>query len=301
MHDGWVTADVAAAREFVSTHGRLLDRCRFELVTAHAPPHQAFAALDAHRNTDGGYGWGLEPDLRAGGSQPVGALHALEVWEDAAPATSPRAAALCDWLASTSLGDGGLPFALPIPDPAGCSPVWTQADTTTSSLHMTAAVAALAHWVGRHDRAVGQHPWLAAATRYCLERIAATDRPGHALELRYCLWLLDAVAEVEPDATPQLQRLAALLPASGAVHVEGGADDELMRPLDFSPRPDRPLRARFPAGVIAADLERLANEQQADGGWGVDWVAASPAAALEWRGWATVRAVTILRANGVVA
>jgi hypothetical protein len=40
--------------------------------------------------------------------------------------------------------------------------------------------------------------------------------------------------------------------------------------------------------------------QQDDGGWVVDFTACSPAAALDWRGYATVGALTVLRANGRV-
>ena len=37
-----------------------------------------------------------------------------------------------------------------------------------------------------------------------------------------------------------------------------------------------------------------------DGGWRVDFASYSPAAALEWRGYATVRAVSVLQRNGVL-
>ena len=73
-----------------------------------------------------------------------------------------------------------------------------------------------------------------------------------------------------------------------------------MRPLDFAPIPDRPVRALFTAEAIAAELERLADEQQDDGGWAVDFNSYSSAAGLEWRGHATVRAVSILQRNGVI-
>jgi hypothetical protein len=49
--------------------------------------------------------------------------------------------------------------------------------------------------------------------------------------------------------------------------------------------------------AVAADLERLAAMQQPDGGWTVDYDTASAIAALEWRGYATVRAVATLQAN----
>ena len=102
-----------------------------------------------------------------------------------------------------------------------------------------------------------------------------------------------------------------------------GAEDDLARLWAFVPRRERELpspgaprtrrcgpRPRARAGtadprridpaVIEADLDRLEGEQRDDGGWDVDWAHWSPAGGLEWRGWATVRAVRILRAHGAV-
>jgi hypothetical protein len=73
-----------------------------------------------------------------------------------------------------------------------------------------------------------------------------------------------------------------------------------MRPLDFAPTPDRPARTLFAPEVVEAELRRLADQQQDDGGWRVDFGSFSPAAALEWRGYATVRAVSILRRHSLV-
>lgn len=284
--------------DYFSTRARLLDRRRYELLFAGGPAEAALAALAAYRNPDGGYGSGLEPDLRSSTSQPVAALHAFEVFEEIAPGTAPECARLCDWLAATTLPDGGLPFALPIPDPAGCAPYFVDPDPTTSSLHMTSMLAAIAHRIARHDPAVRDHEWLATATAYSLRAIREVDGPGHALEFRYALQFLDAVHDVEPAAHAELARLGAFIPESGIMPVAGGADGEAMHPLDFAPEPDRPIRKLFPDAAIEAELDRLAAEQQDDGGWGVDWNAWSPAGAFEWGGWATVRALKILRANG---
>jgi hypothetical protein len=199
-----------------------------------------------------------------------------------------------------TLPDGGLPFALPIPDPAGCAPFWAQADPTASSLQITAIVAAIAHQVAAHDPAVARHPWLAAATRYCLAAIGALGEQPHALELAFAVRLLDAVADIRPEAQELLTGLARHLPADGLVHVAGGLDDEFMRPLDFAPDPGGSARRHFTTELIAAELERLAGQQHPDGGWAVDFASYSPAAALEWRGHATVRAVSILRDNGAL-
>ncbi|TKJ22006.1 hypothetical protein [Blastococcus sp. CCUG 61487] len=294
-----MTVDLEAAAAFLASSARTLDRRRFELLLGDGSPDAVVAAVDAYRNADGGYGWGLEPDLRSGSSQPGGALHALEAFADLSPSTTPRAAAVCDWLAGVTLEDGGLPFALPVPDPAACAPFWVQADPTSSSLQITTVVAATAHRVAAADPAVAGHAWLARATAYCLEAAGRLGPETHAMELAFAVRFLDEVARSgTAEAATLLERLGPLIPADGLLHVAGGAEDELMRPLDFAPFPGGPARELFAPEVVAAELDRLAAGQQADGGWAVDFDSYSPAAALEWRGHATVQAVVLLRANG---
>jgi hypothetical protein len=292
--------NLEAASDFMATHARLLDRRRFDVVVHGASPEGALAALGGYRNADGGYGWGLEADLRDTRSQPGPALHAFEVFEDVLPATSPRAVDLCDWLGSVSLPDGGLPFALPVDSSAGCAPFWAQADPTVSSLQITAVVAAIANRVAAHDPAVAEHAWLARATSYCLAAAEALGNDPHALELTFAVQLVDAVHDTHPEAADLLDRLGEHIPASGLVHVGGGLEDEFMRPLDFAPFPDRPARRLFAPDVIAAELERLEDQQQEDGGWPVNFASYSPAAALDWRGHMTVRALSLLKRNAVI-
>ncbi|MBO2463626.1 hypothetical protein [Actinomadura violacea] len=289
--------DLNSASDFMATHARLLDRRRFDLLTGEGDPDAVLAALNAYRNRDGGYGHGLEPDLRSRTSQPGPALHAFEVFAELAPATAPEAAALCDWLETVTLPDGGIPFGVHVPDPAGCAPFWAGADPDASSLQITAVVAATAHRVAAHDPAVAAHPWLARATRFCLDAVRAkTDL--HALELASALWLLDAVHATEPEAAELIALLGEHIPPDGLVHVAGGLEDEMMRPLDFAPLPGTLVRALFAPEVVAAELDRLERGQEVDGGWRVDFASYSPIAELEWRGYQTVKAVSILRANG---
>ncbi|MFB4267134.1 hypothetical protein [Nonomuraea sp. GTA35] len=285
---------------FLAGHGRLLDRRRYDLLTGAGDAPGALAALEGYRNADGGYGWGLEPDLRSPESQPGAALHAFEVFEEAGPVTSPHAAALCDWLESVTLPDGGLPFSLPLTLSTATAPWWSGGDAATSSLQITAITAAVAHRVAAHDPAVAAHPWLERATRYCFEAIQALEEPPHAYVLLFAVRFLDSVYDTSPRAADLLKRLAARIPEDGRVPVAGGTENEALRPLDFAPFPGRPVRDLFEPAVIAADLVRLAGEQRDDGGWTVDYARISPAGSLEWRGAATVNAVRLLRANGLV-
>lgn len=295
-----MAVDIAAARGFLTSHARLLDRHRFELCLGQGSTEAARHALGAYRNPDGGYGWGLEPDLRSPESQPAAALHAFEVFAEIAPDTTPDAVALCDWLQSVTLADGGLPFAFPLTDHTGSAPHWTGADPRSSSLQITAVVAAKAHQVADHDPAVAAHPWLAGATAYCLQAVADWEGSIDAIELAFAIQLLDAVHDERPDVGSLLDKLGRHLPTSGVVPVAGGSEGESMRPLDFAPWPKRPARELFTAAAMRADLQRIADGQDEDGGWHVDFAGYSPAADLEWRGYMTVWAVSTLRANGVL-
>jgi hypothetical protein len=286
---------LSRAAAFLAGHARLIDRRRFDLLAGNGDAAAVLAALAAYRNPDGGFGWALEPDLRSPESQPAGALHAFEVLAEVGGAGG-FGGPLCDWLDSVTLSDGGLPFALPLTDPAGTSPIWAKADTTSSSPQITCAVTAAALGVARHDAAVRDHPWLARAGAYCRERIAARREAGFAIEFRFMLWFLDAAHDSWPGAGAELRRLVGFLPASATLPVEGGIEGESMRPLDFAPFPG-PLRDLMPAEAVEAELAELAGRQEDDGGWTVDFAAGSPAAALDWRSYITVHTVKILRAS----
>ena len=289
--------DLDAAVTFVATHGRVLDRRRLHLLLGTGSAEQLLAALEGYRNPDHGYGWALEPDLRSATSQPVAAMHALEVLAQAGDADGDGAPELLGWLTARTNPDGGVPFALPFTDTAGSAPHWVQADPAASSLQMTTQLAAQALRLARHRKDVADHPWLAGATAYCVDGIERLDGTAHAYQLMFALLFLDAAQDRVPQARELAAGLGKHLNPDGPTPVTGGAEGEVLHPLDFAPRPGTAARVAFSDAAIAADLARLAGQQQDDGGWTVDFAAFSPAAALEWRGYRTVQVVEIRRAN----
>jgi hypothetical protein len=302
-----MSIDIAQASSFLAQHGRVLDRRRFATAVGAADAQTrrgVLAAVGGYRNADGGYGWAIEPDLRAPESQPAGALHALEAVVDAGPEPCDHMPQLLDWLDRATLDDGGLPFALPVANPVACAPYWAGADSGTSCLQITAAVAAQAHRAARFDPRIERHPWLGRATRYCFDAIAAIDETPFAYVLSFALQLLDAATDsadtagTRAQAVRLLKHLGQFVPADGSLPVAGGGEGESLRLLDYAPVPDRPVRALLDPAAVARDLDRLEAGQQADGGWAVDFQSFSAAARLEWRGHATVSAVSVLRANG---
>jgi hypothetical protein len=288
--------DLDAASDFMAAQARLLDRRRFDVLVRGAAPEGPLAALEAYRNPDGGYSWGLEPDLRDTRSQPGPALHAFEVFEDVAPVTSPRAVELCDWLETITLPDGGVPFAVPVESAAGSAPFWANADPNNSSLQISAIVTAMAHRAARHDPAIAEHPWLKRAADYCLATIDTEGEQAESMALAFALQVLDAAGG--PEAEALVEKLGGRIPEDGRMKVVGGSPDEYMRPLDFTPLPGGPVRKLFDPQLIEAELDRLEAEQQDDGGWRVDFASYSPAAELEWRGQITVKTLALLKRNG---
>jgi hypothetical protein len=89
-----------------------------------------------------------------------------------------------------------------------------------------------------------------------------------------------------------------LLLSRGLVALDPEAPGETHSPLDFAPLPNSIARRLFGAATIEAHLDHLAGAQRDDGGWMFNWPSWSPAAESDWRGFLTVDALRILRANG---
>ena len=76
------------------------------------------------------------------------------------------------------------------------------------------------------------------------------------------------------------------------------AEGEVHSPLAFAPLPGSLARRLFDAATIDAHLDHLAGAQGDDGGWMFNWPSWSAAAEADWRGFLTVDALRVLRANG---
>jgi hypothetical protein len=281
--------DLDAAAQFVAGHARLIERRRFARLFGDGSPELVLRALDAYRNADGGIGL-VEPDVRTPASQPSCVLYALEILQEAGIADRSLATGALDWLQTVTQPDGGVPFVLASAKGWPHAPWFAPQDAPGSSLLITAGLAAAAHRLGI------EHPWLDGATAYCWQH-AADARTADPYTVRFVADFLDAVPD-PARASAGLDALAARIPADGLLRVEAGAEGELLRPLEVVAWPGHAARRLYADDVIERELDRLAAEQQDDGGWNFTWLAWNPAAALEWRGIVTVLALRTLQAYG---
>jgi hypothetical protein len=282
--------DIEAAKRFIYDDARLLERHRLAALFDGGPSGRVLDALRPYRNDDGGWGHALEPDLRGPDSQVSGALSALEVLAElgtaADPAVAPLVTETADWLASVALPDGRVPHVLPTAADYPAAP-WMQPNDNG---FLTFAIAARLWELGV------DHPWLEAATVWCWGQLdGETAVDGYTV--LFALNFLDAVPEPDRVATA-VERLRPALRHDGTIPVEGGQDDEKLRPLDLSARPGAPSRALFTESQISAELDRLESEQLDDGGWEFDFLHWSPGQTVEWRGIVTLGALRTLRLHG---
>lgn len=282
-----MTIDIASARQFVYANARVLDRHRLDAVLDGAPAEPVLAALRAYRNPDGGFGHALEPDVRCPGSQTAATLQALEIMIEVGATDDPMVAEAAAWVATIALPDGGVPTVLPAAEGYPRAP-WME--PTKESGFLTYALA------GKLWQAGSTHPWLDRATEWCWQQLESSEPIG-GYTVEFAAQFLDAVPDPR-RAAAALERLRPALDADGTLAVPGGTENERLRPLDISPVPGLPSRALFTDQQIDADLDRLEAGQHDDGGWDVDYLHWSPGQGLEWRGIATVLALSQLREHG---
>jgi hypothetical protein len=284
------TPDFDAAADFVAASARVIDRRVFQRLFADGPAGPVRDAVAAYRNADGGFGHGLEPDCRADASQPATVEMALRIM-DAADAWDPRLVAdAVDWLAAVAPAEGGATFVLPSVSTGPHAPWWAAAEGNPASPIQTGQIAGLlyAHGV--------THRWLPTATEVMWSLISRLTEPG-GYEMFGVLAFLERVPDRE-RAEEVFARVGPLILSRGLVALDPEAAGETHTPLDFAPLPGSMARRLFDPGVIEAHLDHLAGGQLADGGWTFNWPSWSPAAEADWRGFLTMDALRVLRANG---
>lgn len=277
----------AAARTFLLTEGRLLERRLFATLFEDAPATGVVDALRGYQNDDGGFGHALEPDKRCPASLPIDvemAFHAL------ADAGAPEPALLrpaCDWLAAVADERGAVPLAFPVMEGYPRAEHWS-AWTYAYGVHPTAGLAGLLHALRF------EHPWRDRATAYTWGAIEdGSGLEGDAHALREVLLFLEHVPDrdrVDTVAHAVAERL------STAQWFRADADDPSygVTPLDLAPTPGGRWRSLFSDRQIEGHLDRLERDQKPDGGWPITWEPPGQASVLDYRGIVTLAAVRTL-------
>ena len=282
--------DYDAAAVFVAANARVIDQRRLERLFGGGSAGPVRDAVAAYRNDDGGFGHALEPDWRAPGSQPAATEMALRIMHEADAWDGGLVRAACDWLASVAPAEGGAAFVEATFSGWPHAPWWVPEEGHPASLTATGMIAGTLHARGV------RHPWLDGATEVMWNRIGALTEPS-PYDMYGVLGFLQHVPD-RSRAREAFSRVGPLILSRGLVELDPEAAGEIHTPLDFAPEPGSIARELFDDATIKAHLGHFAHAQRDDGGWMFNWLAWSPAAERDWRGFLTVDALRILRANG---
>jgi len=288
------------AEQFIYSTARVLERRRYEYLFGSGSADDVLTALAAYRNPDGGYGHALEPDGRGPGSQPVTVLTALGVLEEVGALRGELATEICEYLASITASDGGLPFVHPNIRDYPRAPWWSIPDVYEGSIIPTGNILALLLRNGV------DHPWVARASRFCVQAISAMDESSlMPYSAKACIEFLDTTpardwAQREAERIGELVRAKRLvaLPGAEAAPIDGGVEGEMFYPHDLAETPDSLARAWFSEAEFEWSLDQLVDAQDKDGGWPLLWGVWTPVTEFEWRPVLTLLAMLTLRVHG---
>lgn len=278
-----------SARMFILSNARLLERRRYDYLFGEGDRRQVLAALLGYQNPDGGFGSALEPDKRTDTSQPIDQELALRFLDEIGGERE-VARRICDFLATITTAEGGVPFVLPTVRDAPRAEWWnSESDDPPATINPTASIAGLLYKQGV------AHPWLDRAAAFCWRQIEEGELAGHDF---FCVLLF---LEHVPDrlrAEQAFEHVSRQLLDSGTVAFDPAAAGYVFMPLDFAPVPSSLARRLFDDATIEKHLAALESRQQPDGGWPITWPPVSPGCELEYRGIVTVNALKTLHAYG---
>jgi hypothetical protein len=282
-----------AGREFIYRQGRVLEQRLFATCFEGAPAAGVSNALRGHRNEDGGFGYGLEPDKRCPASLPIDVEVAFQAMAAAGQADPGLVRGACDYLARVAdqAGCGGaVPLAFPVIEDYPRAAHWTEW-TYQPGLNPTAG---LVGWLWSFG---AEHPWIDQAARYCWDQIESADLPTEVHSLSEVLVFLERSPERD-RADAAAARVRRQLDRSEMFLSDPDDKNYGLSPLSFAPLATSRWRGLFSEEVITAFLDRAEQAQEADGGWPIRWDPPSQASLLEWRGRVTLDQLRTLSSYG---
>jgi len=292
-----------AACGFVEANGRPLDAALLRHRLGRGSAEAVMVALIAYQNPDGGFGHGLEPDMRSPASTAIAASIGLRLLTRlATPARHPTVVGAIEWLAGALDRESGVwPIVCKEVGLAPHAPWWTWSEDLAANwngFHFNPTAEILAHLY--RYRAATPAEVFACAETGLRQNLGETELLEGAYDLKCAIRL----AEADDLPADLAKTLEALVRRSIAAHDP--ADDHAS-PFDAAATPSSPF-ADLVDGRIEPALTTLVDSQAEDGGWtwNPDWnwgfvdKKAWADAHRDWRGQLTRETLETLLAYGRV-
>ena len=293
------------AARFMHEEARPLERALFAYYFEKGSRTSVLAALVPYQNSDGGFGHGIEPDIRSSASSVIGTVTALDILRRvrADEDTPGLPAALAYLIETYDVDSERWPIVPPDIEDAPHAPWWSHAESAENFRGFWAnpRASVIAH-LQQYVR-LAPSPFTEGARQSVVEDLM---RYSQRMEMHDLLSFVDLL---ETNGLPMehyesiLDKLRRALPHSVETDPAQWTGYRL-QPLQVVYFPGSPLAGVFDPDVIDANLDFLIDQQQPDGSWAPNWswdfidAAAWAAAEREWRGILTLRKLRTLRAYG---
>ncbi len=292
------------AKAFVREQGRDLDRALLAFHFDGGAADGVLAALAAYQNEDGGFGHGLEPDLRTPASSVIATTVAFQNFRSlGVPAEHEMVRRGMAYLLETYDESRQVwPIVPPEVEDAPHAPWWDYA---------ASAAGFGGFLVNPRVEIVGYlHDYSALVPPALVETLTAAvfahlDSLPDEMEMHDVLCFA-SLAQTEALPRSLRERIWAKVAAAaerGVAREREQLSGYVLRPLDVAPSPDAPLAAGL-ADAVAMNLDYELEQQGADGAWSptFSWEDQPPAAweiaKREWQARITLRTLRTLRDFG---
>lgn len=286
---------------YLNQQARPLDRARYTFHFENGPAETVLSALDAYQNADGGFGHGLEPDVRLADSSVIATTIAFQHFREVnAPVGHPMIAKACQYLNATfDSTHVNWPIIPANVDDAPHAPWWTvDGDSPQSLSNPRAEIAGYLNDYPQHFPETLREQVTQAVLGYLHEQPDTMEM--HDLYCYLRLWQSESLPhDVRATLFSKLKRIVDNTvernPAGWAAYG--------LQPLSVISGPESP----FIDGLREAvdhNLDFLIETQGEDGGWqpnwswGDQWPEAWAQAKRDWSGGITLGNLRTLRAFG---
>ena len=281
------------ARDFILTNARMIERRLFHYHFEQGDATGVFHAVYAYRNSDGGFGHGMEPDTASPESQPLFTIMALESLEEAGLLNQELLLQdFMPYIEKITTPKGGIPWMF---RPTGDYP----SEEHFKTVKERAALSTTAPFLGLLEKYKISHPWMEKAEAFVweeIERIKEKHVFCHLCTPRRLTFLQHTKSNAK--AAKALSDLKKWILAKGILCLdpkeEGWGLYGKPHSLMYAPDPDSFLSPIFSSAQIENDLDGLIAIQKENGHWNT-WYGLSEGMKLEWAGIQTLWTLRVLK------
>ena len=288
--------DFLRARDFILTNARMIERRLFDFHFANGDNKGVVHAVYAYRNSDGGFGHGMEPDTASPESQPLFSIMALELLDEVGYLT--KEVILNDFMPyfeRITTDKGGIPWMFRPKSDYPC-------EGHFKTVKEWAALSTTAPLLGMLEKYGVDIPWMAKAEAFIWSEFERIQDKHVFCYLCVPRWLTFLMHTRSKDkANTRVEFLKKWILADGVLCKDRTDDGWGLygKPnrLNYAPSPDGIMHPIFSKANLDADIEALIGRQKYDGR-GDTWYGISEGTKLEWAGIQTLWVLKVLKNYG---